>query len=217
MIFSPDLTACLTQSLQHAASQGNWDPPRWTGRLSPESALLVNSCFPSPKPPESATAVPFSSLKGLWNGVAAWCLVVSETPAWSLRLTSLMCTCAHIHVTLRCTHTCALGGFPPVSESCIGPWALTCCLYSFTWNALFGSSQDSRRQASWVCSSQPCLRAPVAPGRSSRIRAFLSSSCCFEASPLPGSLPLLITGMMCEPWASPLLRLVQTGNSYSFL
>lgn len=99
-------------------------PPRWTGRLSPESALLVNSCFPSPEPPESATAVPFSSLKGLWNGVAAWCLVVSETPAWSLRLTSLMCTCAHIHVTLRCTHTCALGGFSPVSESCIGPWAL---------------------------------------------------------------------------------------------
>lgn len=72
--FYPDLTACLTQSLQHAASQGNWDPPRWTGRLSPESASLVNSCFPSPKPPESATAVPFSSLKGLWNGVAAWCL-----------------------------------------------------------------------------------------------------------------------------------------------
>ena len=101
--------------------------------------------------------------------------------------------------------------------TCIGPWALTCCLYSFTWNVLFSSSQDSLLKASWVSSSQPCLSAPLAPGRSSRIRAFLSSSRLFEASPLPGSLPLLITGMMCEPWASPLVGLVQTGNSYSFL
>ena len=118
--FPPDLTACLTQSLQHAASQGNWDPPQQTGRLSPESALLVRSCFPSPKPPESATAVPFSSLKGLWNDVASWGLVVSETAAWSLRLTLLMCTCAHIHATLRCMHTCVLGGFSPASGP--GPW-----------------------------------------------------------------------------------------------
>lgn len=77
---------------------------QWTGCLSPEGALLVNSCFSSPTSPESATAVSFKILRERWCELSVWCLLVSETPVWSLRLTLLTCTRAPTHATLVRAH-----------------------------------------------------------------------------------------------------------------
>ena len=96
-----------------------------------------------------------------------------------------------------------------------GPWHAVripspCTCFSVPFKTIYSKPP-------WSADSRSAFVPLLVPGRSSQIHTFSFSSCCFEAPPSLGSLLLLITGMVCEPWASPLLGLDQTENFYSFL
>lgn len=201
---------CFPTHTGHCSQENR--SPQWTGHLSSKVpiTLLFNSCFPCQQPPESAITVPFSSLKGRmkWLWLPNVCSD-SEKMSWSTRLKLLTCICAH-----PCTHPC-------IHSSTRTPVA--CWVDShFCFRILHQAMCPAMLPGSFILSvfsapprkkiySKPSLSAPCSP-----VSVFLLHlegpsgcvpscplSCCFEASPPPACLPLLTSGVMRVPRASP--------------
>ena len=158
----------------------------------------------------------FKILREWWCELSVWCLLVSETPVWSLRLMLLMCSCAY---TVTILHA------PPgtgwiltcfwVLRRVVGPDMLSVFLH------LERAFRFLSRQSTQSLLGLPTADLPSCPSLYleglPRYTPSHSLAAVFEAPPPLGSLLLLITGMVCEPRASPLLGLDQTENFYSFL
>ena len=125
----------------------------------------------------------------------------------------------------QCTHPCRTCACTPVhwvhshlflsSALGRGPWHAV--RIPLPWTFFLVPLKTIYSKPPCSADSQYASMPLLVPGRSSRTHTFSFSSCCFGAPPPPGSLLLLITRMVCEPWASPLSVLGQTGNLYSFL